>query len=66
MKNSIIYLESLTWNVSYEIFLTSVIVRDISKRPPRKMGLVVTFIILLANVNGITLFESFLGPLAQY
>ena len=38
----------------------------IAKLPPSKLGLLITFLIIYANVDGFTIFESFLGPIIQY
>lgn len=38
----------------------------ISKLPPSKLGLIIVFIISYANIEGFTVFETFLGPIIQY
>ena len=38
----------------------------ISNLPPSKAGFLIVLIISYANINGFTIFETFLGPIIQY
>ncbi len=38
-------------------------VKMISNLPPSKAGLLIVLIISYANINGFTIFETFLGPI---
>ena len=37
--------------------------RMISKKAPSKFGLFIVLLIIYANVDGFTIFESFIGPI---